>query len=224
MSNHVKIGDRLIGDEHPCYIVAEIGINHNGDLDIARQLISEACNAKCDAVKFQKRTVDIVYSKEELDRPRESPFGFTNGDLKRALEFGKSDYQLIHTYCKEKNIAWFASCWDEQSVDFIQQFSPPCYKIASASLTDDNLLKHHRQYKTPIILSTGMSSIEQIDHAVEVLGTHDLIILHTTITYPSSIQNCQSVSERTLSGLPFDRSFNRTVLDFAVDGFPGISL
>ena len=139
-------------------------------------------------MKFQKRTIEIVYSKEELSRPRESPFGITNGDLKKGLEFGLEEYSAINKYCKKKEITWFASCWDEASVDFIGQFDPPCYKIASASLTDDNLLKHHRKYGKPIILSTGMSSMEEIEHAVAVLGTDDLIILHSTSTYPSEVE------------------------------------
>ncbi len=181
----VKIGNHLVGDGHPAYIVAEIGINHNGDLDIAKKLIDVAAIAGCQAVKFQKRTVDVVYSKEELARPRESPFGTTNGDLKRALEFGLEEYQEIDRYCKEKKIAWFASCWDEASVDFIDQFDVPCYKIASACLTDDGLLRHTRAKGKPILLSTGMSTLEQIDHAVEILGKQDLILLHTCSTYPA---------------------------------------
>jgi N-acetylneuraminate synthase len=188
MAQTVKIGDRLVGADQPCFIVAEIGINHNGDLDIARKLISAAMLAGCDAVKFQKRTVEVVYTREELARPRESPFGKTNGDLKYGLEFGYKQYQEIADYCKLHNILWYASCWDEASVDFIEQFNPPCYKIASASLTDDNLLRHHRRYNRPIILSTGMSTIKQIDHAVEVLGTKDLILMHTTSTYPSKLE------------------------------------
>jgi len=181
----IKIGNSLIGDGHPCYVVAEIGINHNGELDIAKKLIDVAAAAGCGAVKFQKRTVDIVYSAEELARPRESPFGETNGDLKYGLEFGLDDYQEIDRYCREKNIAWFASCWDEPSVDFIAQFDVPCFKIASASLTDDGLLRHTRAQKRPILLSTGMSTLEQIDHAVEILGKEDLAVLHTTSTYPA---------------------------------------
>ena len=181
----IKIGNSLIGDGHPCYVVAEIGINHNGELDIAKKLIDVASAAGCGAVKFQKRTVDIVYSAEELARPRESPFGETNGDLKYGLEFGLDDYREIDRYCKEKNIAWFASCWDEPSVDLIAQFDVPCFKIASASLTDDGLLRHTRAQKQPILLSTGMSTLEQIDHAVEILGKEDLVVLHTTSTYPA---------------------------------------
>jgi N-acetylneuraminate synthase len=188
MGKVVKIGDRLVGDGQPCFIVAEIGINHNGDLEIAKRLIDAAVLAGCDAVKFQKRTIEVVYTPEELARPRESPFGTTNGDLKRGLEFGYEQYRQIDEYCKSRNIMWFASCWDEGSVDFIEQFKPPCYKIASACLTDDNLLRYHRRYGRPIILSTGMSTIEQIDHAVEVLGTEDLVLMHCTSTYPSSIE------------------------------------
>ena len=183
--SEVKIGDRIVGGRYPCYIIAEIGINHNGDLDMARKLIDAAVSAGCDAVKFQKRTVDVVYTKEELARPRENPFGPTNGDLKRGLEFGLADYTAIDEYCREKNIVWFVSCWDEGSVDFIDAFNPPAYKIASASLTDDDLLVHTRSKGKPIILSTGMSSLEQIDHAVKVLGKHDLVILHSSSTYPA---------------------------------------
>ena len=181
----VKIENKLVGDGEPVFITAEIGINHNGDVEIAKKLIDVAVESGCDAVKFQKRTIDIVYTKEELERPRESPFGNTNGDLKRGLEFGKKEYAEIDRYCKEKHILWYASCWDEKSVNFIEKFNPPCYKIASACLTDDNLLKHTKTKGKPIILSTGMSTIDEIKHAVEILGEENLIILHCTSTYPS---------------------------------------
>jgi len=184
-SKSVKIGNRAVGDSQPCYVIAEIGINHNGSVDLAKRLISVAVAAGCDAVKFQKRTVDVVYSAEELARPRESQFGTTNGDLKYGLELDYYDYQEIDAYCRASKIAWFASCWDEKSVDFIKKFNVPCYKIASASLTDDHLLRHTRATGKPIILSTGMSTIEQIDHAVEVLGKEDLILLHACSTYPA---------------------------------------
>jgi N-acetylneuraminate synthase len=183
--NVMTIAGRRIGDSEPCYVIAEIGINHNGDVDLAKRLISVAVAAGCDAVKFQKRSVDVVYSREELAKPRESPFGATNGDLKRGLEFDYYDYQEIDAYCRASKIAWFASCWDEQSVDFMERFAPPCYKIASASLTDDNLLRHTRATGKPIILSTGMSTLEQIDHAVDVLGKDNLILLHACSTYPA---------------------------------------
>jgi N-acetylneuraminate synthase len=183
---NVKIGNHTVGTQHPCFVIAEIGINHNGDLDIAKRLISVAVAAGCQAVKFQKRTIEVVYSREELARPRESPFGETNGDLKRGLEFSVDQYRAIDRYCKDVNILWFASCWDEASVDFIDQFGPPAYKIASACLTDDSLLRHTRSKGKPIILSTGMSTGDQVRHAVEVLGRKNLVILHTCSTYPSA--------------------------------------
>jgi len=185
MGEQVEIAGRTVGGDAPCVVIAEIGINHNGDLGLARKLVAASVTAGCDAVKFQKRTVDVVYSAEELARPRESPFGTTNGDLKRALEFGREEYEAIDEYCRMLDTWWFASCWDEASVDFVEQFDPPCYKIASASLTDDDLLRHHRRYGRPIILSTGMSDLDEIDHAVDVLGTDDLVLMHATSTYPS---------------------------------------
>ncbi len=194
----VRIGNQTVGGGEPCFIVAEIGINHNGDLETARKLVSAALLAGCQAVKLQKRTVDVVYSPEELAKPRESPFGTTNGDLKRGLEFSYDSYAALDEYCRLHGIPWFASCWDEASVDFIEQFEPPCYKIASACLTDDNLLRHHRQYKRPIILSTGMSSLEQIDHAVEVLGCDSLVLMHATSTYPSKPDELNLLAIRTL--------------------------
>ncbi len=182
----VKIGDRLIGDDQPCYIIAEIGINHNGDVDLAKRLISVALAAGCNAVKFQKRTIAVVYTPEELAKPRENPFGLTNGDLKYGLEFEQEEYQQIDAFCKSVKMPWFASPWDEEAVDFLEQFKVPAYKIASASLTDDHLLRHIRKTGKPVILSTGMSTYTEIDHAVEVLGKQDLILLHTTSTYPAS--------------------------------------
>lgn len=183
----VRIGGREVGPELPVFLVAEIGINHNGDVGLAKKLVAAAAGAGVDAIKFQKRTVGVVYSAEELARPRESPYGETNGDLKHGLEFGQEEYEEIDAFCRSIGIPWLASCWDEGSVDFIDQFDPPCYKVASPSLTDDALLEHVRTKGRPIVLSTGMSSVEQIDHAVDVLGTDDLIITHTTSTYPSRI-------------------------------------
>jgi N-acetylneuraminate synthase len=181
----LRLGSKVVGPGKPCYVIAEIGINHNGDIDIAKKLINVASGAGCDAVKFQKRTIDVVYSAEELAKPRESPFGMTNGDLKRGLEFEIEEYREIDRYCREVKMDWFASCWDEASVDFIAQFRVPCFKVASASLTDDNLLRHTRKVGKPIILSTGMSTLQEIDHAVEVLGKQDLAILHACSTYPA---------------------------------------
>jgi len=184
----VRIGEHQVAPDHPTFVVAEIGINHNGDLKLAKELIDAAIAAGCDAVKFQKRTIEVVYTAEELARPRENPFGPTNGDLKRGLEFGADQYAEIDRFCKSKDILWFASCWDEASAAFLEQFNPPCYKIASASLTDDYLLRHHRKTGRPLIVSTGMSTLEQIDHAVQVLGRQDLILLHATSTYPSKVE------------------------------------
>lgn len=198
VSAPVRIGSRLVGDGQPCFLVAEIGINHNGDLEVARRLIEAAAAAGCDAVKFQKRTVDVVYAPEELRRPRDSAFGATNGDLKRGLEFGADQYRALDTCARQHNIRWYASCWDEASVDFIEQFDPPCYKIASASLTDDTLLRHHRRYGRPIVLSTGMSNLEQVDHAVGILGRRDLILLHCTSTYPSAVEELNLRAIQTL--------------------------
>lgn len=182
----VRIGKKVVGDGFPCFIIAEIGINHNGSVDLAKKMIDIAVTTGCDAVKFQKRTVDVVYSKEELAKERTSVFGKTNGDLKRGLEFGEEEYREIDAYCKQHGIMWFASCWDEQSVDFMENFDVPCYKIASASLTDDNLLRYTRSKGKPILLSTGMSTMEQIKHAVSVVGEENLILYHCTSTYPSN--------------------------------------
>ncbi len=209
MSNKVKIGKKSVGDGESVYAIAEIGINHNGSLEIAKKLIDAAVDCGCDAVKFQKRTVDVVYTADELTKPRENPFGPTNGDLKRGLEFGFEQYKAIDRYCREKGIDWFASCWDEASVDFLEQFNPVCYKIASASLTDDNLLRHHRKTKRSIILSTGMSSIEQISNAVEILGRENLVILHCTSTYPSQPEELNLKTILTLKsrfGIPIGYS------------------
>jgi N-acetylneuraminate synthase len=183
--DHITIGNRRVGANEPCYLIAEIGINHNGDIEIARKLIDKAVQFGFDAVKLQKRTVDVVYTPEELARPRESPFGTTNGDLKRGLEFGIAEYREIDRYCREKKIHWFCSPWDEGSVDFLEPFNPVCYKIASASLTDHGLLRHIKATKRPVILSTGMSTLEEIDKAVEVLSGAELLVMHTTSTYPS---------------------------------------
>jgi N-acetylneuraminate synthase len=163
--------------------------------------------------------VDVVYTSQELAQPRPNPFGATNGDLKRGLEFDAEQYKAIDEYCKLHNILWFASCWDEASVDFLEQFDPPCYKIASASLTDDNLLRHHRRYNRPVIISTGMSTIDQIDHAVEVLGTDNLVIMHTTSTYPSQLEELNLKAIYTLSeryGVPVGYSGHEVGLPTSV--------
>ena len=217
--SEVKIGTSLVGEGHPAYLIGEIGINHNGSVDIAKNLISVAKNAGFNGVKFQKRTVEVVYTEKELVTPRENPFGATNGDLKRGLEFGLTQYQEIDEYCREIGIAWFASCWDEGSVDFIDQFAVPCYKIASASLTDDALLRYTRSKGKPIMLSTGMSTYEEVDHAVEILGKDDLILVHTCSAYPSHYPelNLRVIGEmKKRYGLPVGYSGHETGIPSSV--------
>lgn len=208
---NIRIGPRPVGPAEPALVVAEIGINHNGDVEIAKKLIDAAQKAGCEAVKFQKRTVPAVYSESELQKSREIPPDIvvralqrgvlpenaiarltsssfedtTNGDLKWALELTADEYREIDQYCRKKNILWFASPWDDESVEFLEAFNPPAYKIASACLTDDDLLQRVRSKGRPVILSTGMSSLEEIDHAVDILGPQDLVLLHCVSTYPA---------------------------------------
>ncbi len=181
----VKIGNKLVGDGQPVFIIAEIGINHNGSLEIAKKMIDGAVHAGCDAVKFQKRTPEICVPKDQWNIERETPWGrMTYLEYRYKVEFTKEDYAEIDRYCKAKGILWFASCWDEPSVDFMEQFNPPCYKAASASLTDIELLKKKKSTGRPLIISTGMSTMEEIETAVEAIGTDNLLIAHATSTYP----------------------------------------
>lgn len=185
MAKAVKIGDRWVGEGYPVFIIAEIGINHNGNLHIAKRLVDVAFMAGCDGVKFQKRTPEKAVPPEFQNVMRETPWGIISYlEYRRMVEFGFKEYDDIDQYCKEKGIIWFASCWDEDSVDFIEQFSPPCYKIASASLTDIPLLEKVKSTGRPVILSTGMSTLEEIAASVELLGTEHLLIAHSTSTYP----------------------------------------
>jgi N-acetylneuraminate synthase len=181
----LTFGDRVIGDRRPTYVVAEIGINHNGSLDVARRLIDVAANAKCDAVKFQKRTPELCVPPQQRDQRRETPWGvMTYLEYRRRMEFGAKEYELLVEHCRSRSIDWFASCWDESAVDFIEWFEPIGYKIPSASLTDVALLERFRQTGRPLILSTGMSTMAQIEAAVALLGTGNLLIAHATSTYP----------------------------------------
>jgi N-acetylneuraminate synthase len=186
MARTVRIADRPVGDRHPTYIVAEIGINHNGDVEIAKQLIDAAMAAGADAVKFQKRTPDLAVSESYRDLMRETPWGLmTYVEYRRRVEFGLEEYREVDQYCKRQNATWFVSVWDGPSVDFIRVFDPVCYKIPSAALTDHSLLRKVREIGRPVILSTGMSTMEQIRAAVDVLGMENLILLHCTSTYPT---------------------------------------
>lgn len=167
------------------FVIAEIGINHNGDVETAKKLIKAAKDAGCNAVKFQKRTVDVVYTEKELVALRNNPFGPTNGDLKRGLEFSKEAYSEIDRYCKALDIIWFASPWDEQSVEFLEAFDVPCYKIAAATLTDAGLLRKVKATGKPVLMSTGMSELAEIDRAVALLDKSNLLLFHCQSLYPA---------------------------------------
>ena len=181
----LSIDGYSVGPDHPVYIVAEVGINHNGELSIAKKLIDLAAMAGCDAVKFQKRTPELCVPPAERDKIRETPWGpMTYLDYRKRIEFGEDEYREIDAYCKKQSITWFASSWDMESVDFLEMFSLPCHKVASACLTDDYLINHLAATGRPIILSTGMSSMGEIRHAVSLLETERMIILHSTSSYP----------------------------------------
>lgn len=185
MAREIKFGKRMIGDGHPAYIIAEIGINHNGDLEIAKKIIDAAVHAGADAVKFQKRTPEISTPPEQQKQMRETPWGYiTYLDYRFKVEFGEEEYREIDRYCKQKGIDWMVSVWDEPSVDFMEKFDTPAYKVPSASLTDHDLLRYVRQTGKPVILSTGMSTMEQIHRGVDAVGEDNLVVMHCTSTYP----------------------------------------
>ena len=243
MSGSVKIGNKKVGLGNPCFVIAEIGINHNGSIHIAKQLIDAAVEAGCDAVKFQKRKEQRVFTPEQLAQPRKvdisiihnamermniedvrywvfpeenyrrlkgDPTKTTNGDLKFALEFDMKEFDLIDIYCKEKGIMWFASSWDGLSAHFVNGFNVPCHKIASACLTHINLLQRVRSNGKPVILSTGGSTIEQVERAVKILGKEDLIILHCIANYPCKDEEINLLIIKTLQrkfpGIPIGYS------------------
>jgi N-acetylneuraminate synthase len=174
-----------VGEGEPVFIIAEIGINHNGSLDLAKQLIDGAVAAGCDAVKFQKRTPELCVPREQWNVERDTPWGRLKYiDYKRRIEFQEHEYEEIDRHCRRQGILWFASCWDEPSVEFMRRFDPPCYKVASASLTDLPLLEAMRDEGRPLIVSTGMSTMDEIERSVEAVGTSELLIAHSTSTYP----------------------------------------
>lgn len=212
----IEIGDRVVGPGEPTFLIAEIGINHNGSVAVAKQLVDLAVKTGCQAVKFQKRTIETVYTAEELAKPRvfdnsfmihageraerygvdplskedrarlaKDPTNTTNGDLKRILEFGLPEYRDIDSYCRENGIMWTASPWDEASVEFLETFNVPFYKVGSASLTDSGLLKAIQKTSKPVVLSTGMSTMEQVHKAVGILKETPIALLHCVSTYPS---------------------------------------
>jgi N-acetylneuraminate synthase len=176
-----------VGEGHPTYVIAEIGINHNGSVEIAKKLIDAAKAAGCDAAKFQKRNPEKCVPADMRDKMRETPWGYISYlEYRYKVEFGQEEFQQIDNYCRAQKIDWFVSCWDTDSVDFIQQFKTPCIKIPSAALTDRELLQAVRDTGGPMMLSTGMSTMEQIQAAVKLLGTERLLLAHATSTYPCS--------------------------------------
>lgn len=187
-SNIIRVGNKFIGDDQPVYIIAEIGINHNGSLSDAKKLIDGAVFAGCDAVKFQKRTPELCVPEDQWNIERDTPWGrMTYLEYKHKVEFGFSEYEIIDQYCKEKNIQWFASAWDTESVTFLEEFDPVMYKISSASITDSNLLSLIKITERPAMISTGMSSLAEIDKAVKQLNRSQLMIAQSTSTYPCNL-------------------------------------
>ena len=185
MTREIKLGKRLIGDGQPAYIIAEIGINHNGDLDIAKKMIEAAVHTGADAVKFQKRTPEVCTPLEQQKQMRETPWGYiTYLDYRYKVEFGLEEYREIDKLCQKLGIDWMVSVWDEPSVDFMEQFDTPAYKVPSASLTDKALLKYARKTGKPLIISTGMSTMDEISRGVDAVGLDNLIIMHCTSAYP----------------------------------------
>ncbi len=182
------------------YIIAEIGINHNGDVDIAKKLIDVAKECGCDAVKFQKRTVDIVFKKDLLDSYRESPWGTTQRAQKEALEFGKQEYDIIDEYSKQKKITWFASAWDEKSLEFLRQYNLPYNKVSSAMLTHWSLLKRMAEERKHTFISCGMSNWDIIDKALDIFKKQHcpFTLMHCVSTYPSEDEECNTSAIRTL--------------------------
>jgi N-acetylneuraminate synthase len=186
----ISVGDRFIGAGRPVYVIAEIGINHNGSLELAKKLIEGAVFAGCDAIKFQKRTPELCVPYDQWTIERETPWGrMSYIDYKRKIEFGYDEFAEIDRFCRERGIAWFVSCWDEEAVDFIEQFETPLYKAASASLTDHNLLRKMKATGKPLMLSTGMSRMDEIETAVAAIRTDNLLLAHSTSAYPCPVDD-----------------------------------
>lgn len=186
MTRAVSLGWHTVGEGHPTFITAEIGINHNGDVELTQRLIDAAADAGCDAVKFQKRNPSTSVLREQWGVPRETPWGVMPYiEYRQRLELSAEAYHEIDDHCSKKGVIWFSSCWDVESIEFMAQFNPPCYKVPSACLTKDRILRAMREKGRPVILSTGMSTLNQVDHAVNVLGLDDLIILQCTSAYPA---------------------------------------
>jgi len=201
----IKIGNRYIGDNEKVFIIAEIGINHNGSLRLAKRLIKEAFQAGAEAVKFQKRTPELCVPVDQWYIERDTPWGrMTYIDYRFKVELSLQDYSEIDRYCKKLGIIWSASCWDEDSVDFIEQFDVPFYKAASASLTDQSLLNKKRSTGKPLMISTGMSTLKEIKDAVKFLGKENLMIAHSTSSYPCKLEELNLKMITTLQKMYID--------------------
>lgn len=197
--SRLKVGNKFIGEGEPVYIIAEVGINHNGSLELAKKLIDGAVYAGCNAVKFQKRTPEICVPKDQWNIERDTPWGrITYLEYRRKVEFGFSEYKIIDNYCRINGIEWFASPWDVPSIDFLEQFNPVAYKVASASITDLEMLDRLRTTGKPIFLSTGMSTMEEIEEAIATVGTDNLMVAQSTSTYPCRLEELNLKVIRTL--------------------------
>ncbi|MBS1553101.1 MAG: N-acetylneuraminate synthase family protein [Bacteroidetes bacterium] len=213
----VKAGDTFIGDGESTFIIAEIGINHNGSLKLAKKLIKAAVNAGCNAVKFQKRTPELCVPKDQWNIERDTPWGrMTYIEYRHKIELSLEDFSEIDRYCRLNKITWFASCWDEESVDFIEHFDPPIYKIASASLTDYGLLNKKRSTGKTLMLSTGMSTFEEIKDSVKSIGSENLLLAHSTSSYPCKLEelnlNMIITLKKTFPEIPVGYSGHETGL------------
>lgn len=218
--NTIAIGSTLVGHDFPTYVIAEIGINHNGSIDIAKQLMNVAKDAGCQAVKFQKRTPEISTPVSMRDVMRQTPWGeMTYLDYRYRVEFGLAEYLEIDSYARSLGLDWFASPWDVPAVDFLEDLNVVAYKVASASVTDDQLLQRIRETNRPVILSTGMSTLEQIDRAVEILGKGNLLMMHATSTYPLPAEEANLRTIHTLKeryGVPIGYSGHETGLQISL--------
>ncbi|MFA5882570.1 MAG: N-acetylneuraminate synthase family protein [Acidimicrobiia bacterium] len=185
MAASVDLAGRPVGSGAPCYVIAEIGINHNGDVELAKRLVDVAADAGCDAVKFQKRTPELCVPPEQRDLQRETPWGrMSYLAYRERIEFGEAEFRALDDRCRARGIPWFASCWDEPSIEFVERFEPPCYKVASASITDEALVRRTAATGRPTILSTGMSSMDEIRAAVAMVPADRLLLAHSTSAYP----------------------------------------
>jgi N-acetylneuraminate synthase len=202
MTRTIELNRRVVGPGNPCYVIAEVGINHNGSIEIAKKLIDAAKSAGCDAVKFQKRNPEKCVPAEMRDKMRETPWGYISYlDYRYKVEFGREEFQQIDNYCRAQKIDWFVSCWDPDSVEFMKPLKTPCIKVPSASLTDRELLECVRDSGHAMMLSTGMSNMDQIQAAVKLMGTERLLLAHATSTYPCPKEELNLRMIGTLAGM-----------------------